>query len=122
MPLTTVRYACHTAHLAPFTGEGVLVLPLPSHDMHMTGPSLHASDWEAVAAGVGRRPTYGKHPSVHWTWGRRWAAQLGCGIVVVVISAPLVGSASGIARRLHLPTRCGGPLTSLFPSQEPFQR
>ena len=45
---TTVRYACHTAYLEPFTGEGLLVLPLPAEDMHMTGPSLHASDWEAV--------------------------------------------------------------------------
>ena len=45
---TTVRYACHTAYLDPFTGEGLLVLPLPADDMHMTGPSLQASDWEAV--------------------------------------------------------------------------
>jgi|SRR5664280_377740 len=45
---TTVRYACHTAYLDPFTGEGVLVLPLPADDMHVTGPSLHASDWDAV--------------------------------------------------------------------------
>jgi hypothetical protein len=45
---TTVRYACHTAYLDPFTGQGELVLPLPADDMHMTGPSLHASDWEAV--------------------------------------------------------------------------
>ena len=45
---TTVRYACHTAYLEPFTGEGLLVLPLPSDDMHLSGPSLHASDWEAV--------------------------------------------------------------------------
>ena len=41
---TTVRYACHTAYLDPFTGEGLLVLPLPADDMHVTGPSLHASD------------------------------------------------------------------------------
>jgi hypothetical protein len=26
----------------------VLVLPLPSDDMRVSGPSLHASDWEAV--------------------------------------------------------------------------
>jgi hypothetical protein len=45
---TTVRYACHTAYLDPFTGQGELTLPLPADDMHMTGPSLHASDWEAV--------------------------------------------------------------------------
>ena len=45
---TTVRYACHTAYLDPFTGEGLLVLPLPADDMHVSGPSLHASDWEAV--------------------------------------------------------------------------
>jgi hypothetical protein len=45
---TTVRYACHTAYLDPFTGQGELVLPLPADDLHMTGPSLHASDWEAV--------------------------------------------------------------------------
>ena len=45
---TTVRYACHTAYLDPFTGQGELTLPLPADDMHTTGPSLHASDWEAV--------------------------------------------------------------------------
>jgi hypothetical protein len=45
---TTVSYACHTAYLDPFTGQGELTLPLPADDMHMTGPSLHASDWEAV--------------------------------------------------------------------------
>jgi hypothetical protein len=45
---TTVRYACHTAYLDPFTGQGELVLPLPADDLRMTGPSLHASDWEAV--------------------------------------------------------------------------
>ena len=47
MTIQTVRYACHTAYLEPFTGEGVLVLPRPADDMHMTG-SLHESDWEAV--------------------------------------------------------------------------
>jgi hypothetical protein len=26
----------------------VLVLPLPSEDLHMTGQRLHASDWDAV--------------------------------------------------------------------------
>jgi hypothetical protein len=46
--ITTARYACHTAYLEPFTGQGELVLPLPADDMHMTGPSLHASDWDAV--------------------------------------------------------------------------
>ena len=48
MTIQTVRYAAHTAYLEPFTGEGLLVLPLPSHDMHVSGPSLHESDWEAV--------------------------------------------------------------------------
>jgi hypothetical protein len=49
MTIQTVRYACHTAYLEPFTGEGLLVLPLPADDMRVTGPpSLHASDWEAV--------------------------------------------------------------------------
>jgi len=46
--ITTVRYACHTAYLEPFTGEGLLVLPLPTDDMQAFFPSLHESDWGAV--------------------------------------------------------------------------
>jgi len=67
---TTVRYACHIAYLDPFTGEGMLVLPQPRDDMHLSGPSLHASDWEAVMSDLVAR---GWHPSESET-GEWWCA------------------------------------------------
>ena len=51
--MRTIDYACHTAHLCPMTGEGVLVLPLFKDDMAALGSggqSLHESGWNAVVA------------------------------------------------------------------------
>jgi hypothetical protein len=48
--MQTITYACHTAHLDPMTGEGVLIMPRPSGDLpSITGAgSLHEADWGHV--------------------------------------------------------------------------
>ncbi len=54
MTLTTLAYAAHVAHLDPFTGIGVLVLPPPSHDVDLGQWSLHAADWQGALGDLDR--------------------------------------------------------------------
>lgn len=63
-----VTSACHLAVLDPFTGTGLLVLPLMEHDVHSPtpGPSLHAADGMALLARLeklGYRPSEGEDGS-----------------------------------------------------------
>lgn len=41
--------AFHLAHLDPFTGAGVLILPLPEHDVWLGPESLNGTDWDAAS-------------------------------------------------------------------------
>lgn len=57
--LTTVRTACHEAFLEPLLGLGALVLPTELEDLSdplgsALGPTLHASDFHAIGAELGR--------------------------------------------------------------------
>lgn len=54
---TTLRTAAHVAHLDPLTGEGLLVLPHPEHDVrdpfNSKGPgSVHGVDWHAMVSAL----------------------------------------------------------------------
>lgn len=44
--MLTMDSTCHTAHLDPMTGEGLLTLPRPSDDLLLSlgEASLHAAD------------------------------------------------------------------------------
>ena len=46
----TLAFASHVAHLDPLTGEGLLVLPLPTDDLRdpLGGRPLHEVEWAAV--------------------------------------------------------------------------
>ena len=60
--MVTLTYACHTAHLDPMTGNGLLVLPRTDHDLRLDVTSLHAADWDHVMvelALLGWEPTEG---------------------------------------------------------------
>lgn len=53
----TYSYACHTAHLDPVTGQGMLVMPHPADDVldpFDPGMTLPSADLVAV----------GRHPAV----------------------------------------------------------
>ncbi len=52
---TTLRYACHTAHLDPMTGEGLLVMPHPIDDLRLAAGGLHEADWQQVVASLDRQ-------------------------------------------------------------------
>lgn len=47
--MNTLTFAAHVVYLAPLSGDGLLVRPLPSDDLDLPGSpySLHAVDWDA---------------------------------------------------------------------------
>jgi len=59
--MNTITFASHVAYIDPWTGEGLLVRPIPSDDLSLGGMvSLHAADWDAAIAhlrGLGWEPT-----------------------------------------------------------------
>ncbi|MCW2529604.1 MAG: hypothetical protein JWM76_4464 [Pseudonocardiales bacterium] len=64
--MRTIELASHTAHLDQMYGVGVLVRPKPCDDVRdpLSGPSLHAVEWDAVIrhlAELSFQPTEGEH-------------------------------------------------------------
>ncbi|NJC10617.1 hypothetical protein F4558_000443 [Micromonospora profundi] len=55
--ITTIRYADHTAHLDPMTGEGLLILPRVADDIDpLAGPvTLQAAGWDHAVRDLDRR-------------------------------------------------------------------